>query len=186
MASFHGSIFTSARMFARDRFGEAAEARCLAALAPEDRRLLDSIGPEGWHPTAPVLLFHRQLDMLYGFGDLAMCRELGRYSAQWALNSFLRLFLRFRTPQWLFDRAGTLWSRYHDSGSWLLSPSAPGRIHGQLRDFEVVDRAFCMRLSGWLLGAVELTGGREALVVETRCRALGDDCCEFAGTWRIP
>lgn len=182
-ASFRGTVYTSALVFVETRFGHEALPRILAELAPNERALLAGIDPDGWYDTGPVLSFHRALDRLYGEGDLTLCKEIGRFSAEWALSSFLRFALRFTSPHRVFERAGSLWGQYHDTGVWEIPPREPQRISGILRDFGVADRAFCLRFQGWLVGAIELTGGRDAHVYETRCRALGDPHCEFSGTW---
>ena len=50
-------------------------------------------------------------------------------------------------------------------------------------EFAVKDEAFCARLRGWLAGAVELTGGKNAVVTESKCACRGQDHCVFAVSW---
>jgi predicted hydrocarbon binding protein len=130
------------------------------------------------------MAFHRAIDRLYGRGDLAMCREIGRFSADWQLNSFHKLVLRWKSPRWMVEKAGTMWRHYHDTGRWEIVEQ-PDRnvVTGRLYEFHFVDAAFCMREQGWFERAVELTGGRQPVVRELRCRARGDDACEYSGTW---
>jgi hypothetical protein len=56
-------------------------------------------------------------------------------------------------------------------------------VTGRLFDFAHVDAAFCLREQGWFERAVELTGGKQALVSEPRYRARGDGLCEYLGEW---
>jgi hypothetical protein len=129
------------------------------------------------------MAYHRQLDQTYGSGDLALCVELGRFSAEWALNTVLKFFLRFRTPNWILERSSSLWSRYHDSGRWeiLQHPNFP--LSARVLDFEVHDPVFCARFRGWLGGAIALTGGKDAHVEEAACACKGHGYCQFQARW---
>ena len=184
MAQFKGTIYTSAQLFTEARFGPDAVQRVLAALPAADRELLTGITPMGWYPTEPVMAFHHKVDELFGKGDLAVCVELGKYSAEWALNTVLKFFIRFRTPSWLLERSGSLWGRYHDSGKWEVASSPDLQLSARLRDFQVRDPAFCARFRGWLHRAVELTGGREPDVRESLCVCKGERYCEYTARWK--
>jgi hypothetical protein len=184
MANFKGTVFQSVRMFAERQFGFDAPDRLLSELPSADRDLLVGINALGWYPVEPILRYHHALDRVYGAGDLSLCEQAGRFSAGWAMSTVLKVFVRFRTPNWLVERATSVWGRYHDSGRWEISSPSPNRIQGDLYDFAVRDRAFCARLRGWLTGAMELTGGEHATVVETMCACRGADHCSFSLTWR--
>jgi hypothetical protein len=179
MANFKGTIFESVRMFTEQRFGPEAHDRLLAELSDEDRSLLDGLNALGWCPAEPILRYHQALDRVYGKGDLELCHEAGRFSAGWAMNTVLKVFLRFRSPNWLIERATSVWGRYHDSGRWIITAATDTRLQGELFDFAVHDPVFCARLRGWLLGAVELTGGARCSVIETMCVNRGHDRCKF-------
>ncbi|MDD9967990.1 MAG: hypothetical protein OXR73_17270 [Myxococcales bacterium] len=184
MAQFKGTIYLSTALFTEQRFGSEATNRVIAALPEEDQQVLRDVTAIGWYPTAPIMAFHRKLDELYGSGDLALCVEVGKFSAEWTLNAVLKMFLRFRTPNWLMERSSSLWVRFHDSGRWeiLEDPNVP--LLARLHDFKVRDEAFCARFQGWLHGAIELTGGKEAHVTHPRCACKGGRFCEFNGRWK--
>ena len=184
MAKFKGSVYESTRAFVQQEFGAEAVARVLAALPAADRQLLSSATAIEWLPVEPVLRFHHQMEKLCGSDDLTVCVRAGRFSAGWSMNSVLKAFVRLRSPRWLVDMAASVCGRYHDSGHWELEPEQPQRIAGRLLGFDVRDSYFCARLRGWLQGAVELTGGQGAAVVEPRCRCRGQDHCLYVMTWQ--
>jgi hypothetical protein len=185
VAQFKGSVFTSTRIFTEKTYGVEAVERCLAELAPSDRAVLEGISAVGWYPVEPILAYHHALEKLYGEpGRYRVCEQAGRFSAEWALNSILKIFLRFQTPHWLMTKYTAVWERYHDSGRWELGPRQDNAFWGRLYAFEVRDKAFCARLRGWLQGAVQVTGGSDARVVESRCRCDGAPYCQFDVTWR--
>jgi hypothetical protein len=130
-----------------------------------------------------VLRYHHALDRVHGLGDLGLCFEAGRFSAGWSLNTVLKVFLRFKSPLWLVDKGTRIWTRYHDTGRWKVTTPGPNQILGELYDFAVRDTAFCARLRGWLHGAVEMTGGINVSVTESRCAARGHSHCAFLMSW---
>ncbi|HEX3597994.1 MAG TPA: 4-vinyl reductase, partial [Polyangiaceae bacterium] len=170
-------------MFTEQEFGVDAVGRVLADLSAEDRAVLSDVQAIGWYPVEPVLRYHRSLDRIYGKGDLELCVRAGRFSAGWSLNTVLKVFLRFKSPTWLIDRATRVWDRYHDTGQWTVTTPLPNKFVGELTGFGVRDVGFCARLRGWLAGAVELTGGSNAVTVETKCACRGSERCVFAVSW---
>jgi hypothetical protein len=183
MAKFKGSVYESTRAFVQHDFGAPAVERILAALPSADRELLSSVTAIAWIPVEPVLAFHQELENQFGGNDRTLAERAGRFSAGWSMNSVLKMFVRLRSPLWLVDKGASVWSRYHDSGRWEVQPEASGFV-GRLFDFQVKDPLFCARLRGWLRGVVELTGGNEAEVLETRCRCRGHDHCAFLTNWK--
>jgi hypothetical protein len=112
VANFKGTVFTSTKSFTERKFGAEAVERCFAELPPEDRIVLDGVSAIGWYPVEPVLRYHHALERLYGGGvGYKICEEAGRFSAEWSLNSILKIFLRFRSPHWLITKHGTVWNR---------------------------------------------------------------------------
>lgn len=184
MAQFKGTIYTTAKLFTEQRFGHDAVERVLSELSEGQRDELVGVTPVGWYPTDATMAYHRALDRIYGKGDLALCTELGVFSAGWALNTVLKFFLRFRSPNWIMERSSSLWGRYHDSGRWELMEHAEYPLYARLHDFELRDEAFCARFRGWLHGAIALTGGRHGQVDEPSCAARGDDACLFRARWQ--
>jgi hypothetical protein len=184
MPNFKGTVFESTRMFVEQTFGSEAAERVLLKLSREDQDALRSVTAIGWYPVEPIMRYHHAFDRMFGTGDFALCEQAGKFSAGWAMNSVLKVFLRFRDPIWLVERATSVWTRYHDTGRWRVSSNIPQRFQGEMFDFELRDRAFCARLCGWLAGAIELTGGQAVSVVEKQCVMRGAECCSFVSTWR--
>ena len=183
MASFKGTVFESTRMFTEREFGPHAVEKVLSELPEADRKILADVQAIGWYPVEPILRYHRALDQVYGKGDHALCVRAGRFSAGWSMNTVLKVFMKFKTPTWLVDRATRVWDRYHDTGRWVVTAPGPNKIIGELNEFAVRDEVFCARLRGWLAGAVELTGGKNVNIQEAKCVNRGHDRCVFNLAW---
>jgi hypothetical protein len=184
MPSSKGTLYTSVKLFAERRFGPDAVEQTLHEMSAEDRDVLAAMVPVGWYPLEPMLRFHRVLDRLFGRGDLALCTEIGRFSAEWQLNLFHKLVLKFKSPQWMVQKAGLMWKHYHDTGRWEVEQPDAHSVMGRLQGFGVVDEVHCLRLHGWFTRAIELTGGKDVRIHEPSCRNRGDRFCEYVGSWR--
>lgn len=183
LANFKGTVFESTRVYTERQFGPEAVERVLRELPEDDRALLAGVQAIGWYPVEPILRYHHALDHAFGAGDLNQCVEAGRFSASWSMNRVLKVFLRFKSPMWLVDKATQVWDRYHDTGTWKVSSPGHNQITGELSGFAVKDPAFCARLCGWLEGAITVTGGTGAIAKETRCACNGGDQCVFQLSW---
>lgn len=170
-------------MFTERRFGKPAVERCIRELAPADQEVLLSIVPLGWFPLEPTARFGVAVDKLYGRGDLELCREIGRFSAEWQLNLFHKLVLRFKPAEWLFVRGMSVWQQYHDTGRWEVERPGENHVIARLRDFAVAEPGWCARFGGFIQRAAEVTGARNVEVQHPRCRVLGEPCCEYEGRW---
>jgi hypothetical protein len=184
MAQFKGTVFLGTRIFTERAFGPGAVERCLSRLSASERAVLEGVTAIGWCPVEPVLRYHHVLEEVFGRpGAFEVSERAGKFSAEWAMNTVLKLFVRFKSPHWLMGKHGAVWGRYHDSGRWEIAPEQPHRLSGRLFDFQVRDEAFCARLRGWLDGAVHLTGGKSVRVLEPACRCRGASACQFDVEW---
>ncbi len=181
VAEAKGTIYLSVEKFVLDRWGEDALTSCLERMEPDDKVVLNDVLAMGWYPLEPVIRFHRIVDTTLGSGDLQLVEEIGKYSAEWQLNAFHRFLLKVKDPRWMIDKAGQVWDRFHRTGRWEVEAPDDHTVAGRLYDFEVADECFCRRETGWFHRAAELTGGEGVTVYKPKCRARGDDWCEWVG-----
>ena len=167
MPNFKGTVYISTRMFVEQKLEAGALDAILAEVPEPMREALAEVSPAGWCDTEPVLEFHRVLERLYGSPGGTLCIEAGHFSATWNMNTILKLFLRFKSPLWITNKAGSVWDRYHDTGAWTVVGEDDNRISAELRDFAVTEPLFFRRLTGWLQGMLEATGGKNPVVRHT-------------------
>ena len=178
-----GVVLCSARDYVRQTHGDEVLEAVLQRCTAEQRDELVAAVASGWYPAELVVAFHRAIMEELSDDVRGEAMAIGRFSADWALNVFYKLFLRFRTPHWLIERASRIWRTYHSTGDWTILPHTDQSMAAQLRDFAIVEPIFCQRLEGWFARAAELTGAPGVVVVHSLCRARGDECCEFRATW---
>ena len=91
-ANIKGSAITARVRYVRELYGEPGVRRVKEALSPEYRkRLEEKVMPHDWVPMEMFIELCTEIDRMYGRGDLALCRELGRYAAKVNLPTLYRM-----------------------------------------------------------------------------------------------
>lgn len=179
-----GLGFVNVRRFVESRRGAPdAWARVLAALDPAEREIAGSALASAWYPLdAYVHLIHAVANVL-GDGDLRVIHELGRYEAEQDLTVVHRIFLKLMHPATMAEKTAEYWSRFHDTGEWVVTRKGNG-YQGTLRGWGAADDALCMELVGYLTRVIELAGAKDVRLRHSECRARGAAVCVFDGHWK--
>jgi hypothetical protein len=182
-----GSAVTARLRFVRELYGEPGVRRVKEALSPEHRAIIEKrVMPHEWAPFELFVELSVEIDRLYGKGDLALCREMGRFAAKVNLPTLYRIFYALGSPAFIITRAVRVWDVHYDSGriSADIERSAKTeRATLTLRSFGTPHRAHCLSVLGWAERSVELSGGQIVEADETTCRTRGDDACRFVIAW---
>jgi predicted hydrocarbon binding protein len=186
MALMKGSAFTARFAYLRaahpDRWDEL-----VAALSAETQALARGPCLKGsWYPFASFVDLNVQADRLFGKGDLALARELGRDAAKVNMPALYRLFYKIGSVEYALDKIASAWRQHHDSGrlEMTMTPSSPPGALVRLVDFAAPHPALCRSLEGFFTGSLELMRMNDVKVVEVRCRTRGAKVCEWSGTWK--
>ena len=164
--------------------GEADLAAWKAELSPAARELVE-VGPlvNGWYPFTIFLELSESIDRVFGTGDGALCRELGRASFDKYSKTLYRLVFRALTIDFLVRRAKVAWQLHYDVGSLESDsetlPDGRKRIQIRLHDMPEPHPAHCQSVRGWIVRAAEITGASEIEERCVDCRRRGDRDCSF-------
>ncbi len=168
-----------------EHHGEAGLSAVLGALSPEQRKMIDGrVLPHAWVPIELFIALNVAADQQFGKGDLALCVTMGAWAAEKTLPRVFKIFYRFGSPMFIFEKAAKLWSAHYDSGRLDPRSPAPDQIVLSLHDFATPHRAHCLSVLGWATKSIELSGGRVLAADERACRTRGAKCCELALSWK--
>jgi uncharacterized protein (TIGR02265 family) len=171
--------------FLTEKGGTELRQRVLERLSEADRKILEG------HPL-PSSLFPLELnarldeaiaETLDRGHPIAVYRALGRASAQKNLHKFHAIFLRGRNPHDLLSGFPAVRATYYSDGKarYERTGDSSGTFHVVgARSHSLPD---CESTAGYFERAIELVGGRDARVELSRCRARGDEDCEFRCEW---
>ena len=97
-----------------------------------------------------------------------------------------RLFLRMANPAYVLEKSTEFWSRFYDSGRWLITRRSDSQTHAELIGFALPNRDFCHFLNAYLVRLFALVGAKNVHWEHTRCACDGLDRCVFEGSWNEP
>lgn len=184
MAQCKGLILSTRLRYVQEKHGEAGARQLVEQLAPQTQALLERhVLPHEWVPFSAFIDVNVVADRLFGKGDLALCREMGAWSATANLPRIFRLFYLLGSPMFIFERAAKLWSAHYDSGRLETWRDDEGGAHLAIHDFGQPHRAHCLTVLGWTTRSIELSGAKVLSAGEARCRARGDAHCELVARW---
>jgi hypothetical protein len=185
VANVKGSALASRVLWVQLEHGEGGSRRLMAEVSPELKATIEAgVNKASWYPFEQFIELNVVLDRLFGKGDLGIVKSLGRYGADANLRTIYRLFYKVGTVHWILGRAVRLWSAHYDSGYLEVATRGPKAAVLRLRGFATPHLAHCLSVQGWVERSVELSGGEQTTVVESKCRTRGDDLCQLDVTWQ--
>lgn len=181
-----GTLLISRMKFLRAR-GPTPVHAVLERLSRADQEVLEGILlPSSWYPHDLLLRLETALTAVIARGDRArVFAEMGRFSADANLGpgGVQRPYLREGDPHHLLERVPRMYLSQHTTGR--RSYERTGERAAVIRTHEA-DTALaedCLMVVGWIERAIEICGGVGVHVIETRCRARGEDVCEYRCAW---
>ena len=153
-----GSAITSRERWVREHHGAAGERQFLEALDPSHaERLRDGVLRSAWVPFELFLDVNLAADRVFGGGDLAICREMGRYGGTTNLPTLYRIFFRVGSLPFVLKRAARMWDVHYSSGR-LSVTDGPGWARLTIQDFAEPHPALWESVAGWGEATAMLTG----------------------------
>ena len=168
--------------FVKEHGGESAVQRVLARLSEEDRKECSHLLTAGWYPFELKERLGEAIAAELGMGD-GVFLQMGEKSAAHNLATAHKVFVTNRDPHGLLKRAGQIYQAYYDSGRREYENAGPRRAI--LRTFEssTFSKHDCLSVIGWHRKAIEMCGGKNVHITETKCRARGAEICEYVCEW---
>ena len=179
-----GSALSSRILWVELEQGAAGIDKLLGACSEALRTTLDAgVKKERWYPFDQFIELNLVIDRIFGRGDLAMVKPLGRYGADANLTTIYRLFFKVGSTTWILGRAVRLWSAHYDCGFLDVLTRGPRNAVMRIRGFPTPHQVHCLAVAGWCERSIELSGGKRVAVIESRCRTRGDDLCQLDLAW---
>lgn len=180
-----GSSLASRVLWVQLNHGDAGIQRLLPQCSPDLRASIDrGIHKAQWYPFEQFIELIANIDRLFGRGDLGLVHELARHGADANLTTIYRLFYKVGTTHWILGRAVRLWSAHYDTGYLEVFTRGPRTAIMRIRGFDTPHAIHCASVLGWAQRSIELSGGADVTIAETRCRLKGDELCELDSTWK--
>jgi len=171
--------------FVEERFGPQAREKLIASLDPEGQELCRrTLLSSEWIPFGVQVQVYQQADRLFGSGDLALCRQIGRFTCETEMSTINRIFLQFASLETWIRSAGLMWRRYYSAGALAVDGFSREGGDVLVTDFDPLSPAFCEDFCGWLERTVELSGHEVVSARHVACVLDGAPACRHALRWK--
>jgi uncharacterized protein (TIGR02265 family) len=180
-----GGLLRARFLFVVINHGADTWARLLAGLPEEERESLKDIIIDDWYPLSTLDLVDRAIAEQLGNGDSEdeVFDRLGEFSATSSLSGPYSSLLNPDVHSFL-SQSALIHHAYQDFGTASYAPLSETSGLLTIQYDTAPPPSFCPSGCSYFRHAVELCGARSARVTHTRCRARGDDGCEFYFTWQ--
>ena len=180
-----GSALRSSMNFLRENFPPEAVDHVLDQLSEEKRgMLMHPIPSSEWF--AADILYDLMQAMTTATHERPekLFNRLGRQSCDDSLDTVYRVFVKMRSPAFLLKHVSQVWHNFYDEGQMILLSSTLKSAHLRLQEARIPNPAMCVRITGWMERAVDLSGGKESRIAHTQCVHHGGPFCEWQAEWK--
>jgi len=169
--------------FIREQHGEDGVQRVLQRLSEEDRKACTTILVGAWYPFDLNERVDDAIAAEMGMGEKVFLL-MGEKSAEQNLNGSHRAMLSVGDPHGLLRRTPQIYQMYYDVGRRTYEPAGEKKAVLRTYDAPTPSRHDCLTIVGWHRKAIEMCGGKDVRVTETKCRTKGGDVCEYVCEWQ--
>lgn len=177
-----GAMVRAHLQFVRDRHGEPAVERTIAALPPHAAEEIHSLLASSWCAFETLIALDRAIARVNGDDERRLMRDLGRHSAKINLTTVYRAFRRDDIHDF-FRRGSSLHRQFQDFGTAEYEQIAETQARIRIRDAACFSPAYCGSEAGYLEEVIAIHGGTAANVFESTCQCTGDALCTFELRW---
>ncbi|HJQ39338.1 MAG TPA: hypothetical protein VKB93_19530 [Thermoanaerobaculia bacterium] len=177
-----GAMVRAHLQFVRDRFGEQALERTLAALPQPVAHAIHDVLASSWCPFEHLVLLDRAIAKTLGKEPTALMKDLGHHSAEINLSTIYRAFKREDIHEF-FRRSAALHRQFQDFG--VCDYETVGPLQGRIRVREATcfSPTYCASEIGYLEQVIAMHGGKEPRISESSCQCANDPVCTFELSW---
>ena len=183
-AQVKGSAVAATYNWVVKNHGETGWNKILSLLGRKERKpVTGRILVGRWYPFETFVALLRAIDDTYGKGDNKLLVTLGKFSCEDGLSTVYRFFYKIGSPNFIISRAAKVWSSYYDPGDMKVKKNEKGHAIVELRNWPIPRKEHCVRVKGWIIRAIEMSGGKEVQVKEVKCQCEGDRICRYDMKW---
>lgn len=180
-----GGVLIARLKWVRDRGGPAAVERVLGLLPPADQAILrGQVLHVSWYPLDLNMRLDDAIAQVLSPGDKRrVFLDMGRASADINLAGPHKPYVHAGDPHALLVTSPQIYKAYYEVGRRTYEKTGDKSAVIRTYDAQVGVTTDCLTVIGWYERAIELCGGKNVEITETRCRARGADCCEYSCKW---
>jgi predicted hydrocarbon binding protein len=184
MGNLKGQMVISTIKFLKTQFGEEKYKEVLARMSAVSRKVIEANIMYGQMvPIKPYIDLITVADQHLGKGNYALCRRIGNVVAEEGIPKLYKVFVTNADPMFAINRLPNFWSHMYDSGKLTTQMETKNIVSVHIEGFVDAHKAYCWKVLGYFEKMLELAGGKNVRITETRCRTSGENECVYAIAW---
>ena len=180
-----GTAVAAMPEFIKEKFGNLGYERWLNVLSAQAKEIYTGkILPNAWFPLKEILMEPTQMmcDLFFD-GDPQGAFECGRFSAEKGLKGIYRTFVRIGSPEFICKCSSVILPTYYDPSRIVVQSLEKGKAVFRIVEFSEISKVVEYRILGWIVRALEISGGKNVEVKLTKSLSEGNPFSEFDATW---
>jgi len=157
----------------------------LNALPEESKKIFSNpIYATNWYPVdvAVIIPTEKIGEILFNSVEKGAW-ELGKHSADIALNGIYKVFIRVLNPSYIIQRASKILPTYYSSSKMEAVSHDKKSVTLHVSEFEDIHPIIEQRIAGWIERALEITNCKNINITISKSITKGDDVTEFKVSW---
>lgn len=149
--------------YIKEKYGNETLQNILKRLPAKYQESLKDLFDVKWYPVDILSALYTEILEEIGKGDLKICWELGRYSAEYGLNKIYKFFLKLGSIKLFISKGPAIYSTYYKGSILKILKAEEKYLEIQLEGMET-SIAHLYSIAGWMEKAGELAGGKNVKV----------------------
>ncbi|MEM3341800.1 MAG: heme NO-binding domain-containing protein [Thermoplasmata archaeon] len=179
-----GSAVKSIHEFILKEYSEEIWKKIIALLDKESEQMFKgSILATQWYPVSNYVKLLEIADRELSQGNGYFIEKSGRYSADYGMNTFYKVFFKVGSVFFILDRAASVWEKYYSHGRMLVVERTEKSALLELKEFPYESETFCKRITAYMGRLLELTGVKKPEFKHISCVNNNNPSCTWRATW---
>lgn len=179
-----GSALRSTMNYLREHFSPDQVEKVMQALPSDARAILEiPILVSSWYEADLLFVLMKKMVSELNQSPDILFPKMGEQSCDDGMNTVYRIFFKIGSPGYILKFTIQVWSNYYSEGKMILVSRTSNSAHLRLEEVHFPDRAMCLRITGWLRRALELTGAKVTSFSHSACIFEKAPACEWKATW---
>ena len=184
MAKVKGVALISRLQTIKSEFGQESLDKVLENMKSQNREMLASTIPSSWYDADIFKDFNESIQRTLSSVHSNIMERIGELTAEESLKGVYKTRLKEGDVYQTLSRAALLWKAFHDTGELSVEMTeGEKKVTLRVAGFALPHVENCKNLIGWGRRMIELSGGTNVKIEETKCMNRGDECCEMVAVW---
>lgn len=181
-----GKVVISIPKFVQKKFGKDGYKKWMEAISADAHTIYElNVKSGDWYPMKTALIEPcANIAQLFYKWDLKTAAwDVGRFSADYGINNFYKMFIKVNTSDYFFNKTTELISKYYRPISAEILDIKENQAAFRITELPDIDNTVEYRLAGWLQRALEINKKKNVNVEIPKSLAQLQPYTEFQITW---